>query len=452
MKRLRFFIALYAAKLVSFGIKLIAKGRGTNMPGAIALKIDPDFVSHIKGIDRGKTIFITGTNGKSTTTNLLAHVFKTAGYKTAVNLSGANLLAGVAVALLHNMGINGKLNADIVLMETDERFLPIIYKQLPSENICVLNLQKDQVQRNGEPSFIYNKVESVMNKHVTLFANHDEPNARSLGKKAGRCINFGVEINDKSFTKEDDFFSVTMPCPICSHPIEFKAYNIDNTGPFACHHCGFGNDKAAEYLASDIDFENQKFAIGENVFPFHYNTPYFLYCYIASAAIAREFGVKEEKIGEAFESFVNVKGRTREGSHGGRTFKFLKMKQENPETLQSTINYISDDENSKIFVCRLDEWLDFYPPFTNIFYLYDCDFRGLLKSNVHRCYCIAKVVRNDIKLRLLYDGFKSESVKTMSDGDYEAIARELAGEECDNIYISEEIPKLKAVEKYMEDM
>lgn len=212
MRRIRFFIALYIAKVLSFGIKLIAKDRGTNLPGVVALKVDPQFVSHIKGLDMKRTIFITGTNGKSTTTNLLAHVFKTAGYKIATNLSGANLLTGVAVALIQNVGLNGKLDADIVLLETDERYLPIIHRQLPAENICVLNLQKDQAQRNGEPGFIYNKVMSVINDDITLFVNNDEPNSRSLGRKTKKCINFGVEKNDKSFDKKDDFF--LLPCHV----------------------------------------------------------------------------------------------------------------------------------------------------------------------------------------------------------------------------------------------
>ena len=148
---MRFRFALIAAKLAAFAINIVAKGRGTNLPGRIALKFDPDFIRHIKGLDPAKTIFVTGTNGKSTTTNLMAHVFKRAGLKVAVNLEGANLIGGVIVSLLKNCSLSGRLNADVVLMETDERFLPIIHKQLPAKNLCVTNIQKDQVQRNGEP-------------------------------------------------------------------------------------------------------------------------------------------------------------------------------------------------------------------------------------------------------------------------------------------------------------
>ena len=133
--KLKFFAALYIAKLAAWGIKIVARGRGTNLPGRIALKIDPDFISHIDGLRPEKTIFVTGTNGKSTTTNIMAHVFEKAGMKVAVNLEGANLIGGVIVSLLKSCGLNGKLEADVVIMETDERFLPIIHKT-PVRNKC----------------------------------------------------------------------------------------------------------------------------------------------------------------------------------------------------------------------------------------------------------------------------------------------------------------------------
>lgn len=101
-----------------------------------------------------------------------------------------NLLAGVAVTLLHNAGLNGRLKADLLLLETDERFLPIIHAQLPAHHLCITNVQKDQVQRNGEPDIIWRKLASVIDSQTTVYVNNDEPNARSLGQLAGRCVGF----------------------------------------------------------------------------------------------------------------------------------------------------------------------------------------------------------------------------------------------------------------------
>ncbi|MGN0702652.1 MAG: MurT ligase domain-containing protein [Lentihominibacter sp.] len=445
--KFKFFAALYIAKLAAWGIKIVARGRGTNLPGRIALKIDPDFISHIDGLKPEKTIFVTGTNGKSTTTNIMAHVFEKSGMKVAVNLEGANLIGGVIVSLLKSCGLNGKLDADVVIMETDERFLPIIHKQLPAKHLCVTNIQKDQVQRNGEPEIIRRKIASVLGPDMTLYANGNEPNALSLGKLAGKCVRYGVDRNSSSFDKQDDFFSVTMPCPECHEPIVFDAYNIDNIGPFRCPVCGFGTG-IIEYLAEDIDFENRKFKVDGASYDFKYSTPYFLYCYVAALAVAAEFGVPQEDISAAFSDFTLQGGRMETIHVGGKNVKYLRMKQENPETVQSALNVIADDTTDKVFMLGLDELVDFEPHYTNTFYTYDCDFRRLVNSGVSKCICFSGTVAYDAALRMFYDGFDPDKLVVLPTNDDAAIVEELKRCECDNVYLITWLHKFESLAEY----
>ncbi|MCQ2545744.1 MAG: MurT ligase domain-containing protein [Clostridia bacterium] len=444
---MKFKLALLISKLAAWGINLVAKGRGTNLPGKIALKLDPEFISHIKGLDPDKTIFVTGTNGKSTTTNLMAHVFNKSGLKVAANLEGANLIGGVIVSLLKNIGLSGELNADIVLMETDERFLPIIHKQLPARHLCVTNVQKDQVQRNGEPEIIWRKIASVVDENMTMYVNGDEPNALSLGLRAGKCVKYGVDRNSSSFDKQGDFFSVTMPCPVCHEPIEFAAYNIDNIGPFKCSVCGFGGG-LNDFQATDIDFDARTFKVAGTKYDFKYSTPYFLYCYVAALAVARSFGVSEEKISEAFSDFALQGGRMETIKAGGKDIKYLRMKQENPETVQSALNVIADDTTRKVFLLGLDELVDFDPHYTNTFYTFDCDFRRLVNSGVEKCICFSGTVAYDAGLRMLYDGFDEEKLVILPTNDDEAIFSELAKCECDNVYLITWLHKFESLAEY----
>lgn len=448
MKKLRFYAALYISKVLAKGIDIVAKGRGTNLPGEIALKICPDFISHIGNIDPEKTIFVTGTNGKSTTTNLIAHVFDKAGIKLAVNLAGANLLAGVVVTLMKNAGLNGKLKADAILLETDERFLPIIHKKLPAKHICITNVQKDQVQRNGEPNIIWKKIASVISDDVTVYVNGNEPNAKSLGRLTSKCITYGVDKNTASFDKNDDFFAVTMPCPVCHGALEFETYNIDNVGHFSCRECGFEGKSEAVYQAKAVDFEKKTFVSGGKEYDFKYNTPFFLYCYIAALAVASEFGIDRDVTEEAFGDFVNIGGRMEDVRAGGKTIRYLRMKQENPETVQSALNVIAEDKSEKLFILGLDELTDFEPHYTNTFYSYDCDFRKLIDSNLSHCICFSGTVAYDAALRLIYDGLDESKLTVLPTNDDETIVKEMQKHDCENVYMVTWLKKFMSIADY----
>ena len=105
MKKLRFLIALWVGKFLAFLTKLVSKERGTNIPGAYANKIQKEFIKGFTGINYDKIIFITGTNGKSTTNNIIVHTLKTAGKTVTTNLEGANLIGGIATALIKNSSL-----------------------------------------------------------------------------------------------------------------------------------------------------------------------------------------------------------------------------------------------------------------------------------------------------------------------------------------------------------
>ena len=190
---MKFYMALWFAKIINLGISLIDKKRGTNLPGEKALTIDPLFVHHFKEIDFSKVIFITGTNGKSTTTNLITHILRENGLKVVSNLEGANLLAGIGTILAKNASLSGKIKTDYFIIETDERYLPLIYEQFPARNMLITNLQKDQVQRNGDPDFIYRKIKEAIDPAMRLILNNEEPRSRSFEQFVGESVYYSSE-------------------------------------------------------------------------------------------------------------------------------------------------------------------------------------------------------------------------------------------------------------------
>ena len=113
---MRFLLTLWICKFIAFTVNLVDKKRGSNYSGKIAIKLMPDFVAHFKKIDYDKVYFISGTNGKSTTTNLLNHTLLSAGKTVACNTEGANMMGGVATTLIKNSTLGGKLNKEYLVL------------------------------------------------------------------------------------------------------------------------------------------------------------------------------------------------------------------------------------------------------------------------------------------------------------------------------------------------
>ena len=440
MRELRFYGALWIAKAVAFLINVVAKGRGTNLPGAVALKIDPQFLRHVRGINPEKTVFLTGTNGKSTTTKLLNQILTGAGYRVVSNLGGANMTAGVAVPLLNSCSLTGKLKCDYVVMETDERYVSRIRKQIPAKYLSVTNVQKDQVQRNGEPSFIRDAIRDAIGEDMTVFVNRDEPNALSLVSAGGQnAILYGVAPHQRSFTKADDFFAVTMPCPVCHEGLDFQQYNLDNVGQFACPACGFGSHMDAKYVTEEVSFEEKWFCLNGTRYPFGQPLPEFLYSYTQAVAIALELGVAEADICKAL-SGENSEIRQPTHKLADHEVKYFRIKQENSETFQSALNSISADSQPKVMILGLDEYIDFHPPYINGCYLFDCSLEALRKSGVERCITTSPALGQCGALRFVYDGFDPASIQVLPDSREATLAQALDGEKTENIYLIEEIP------------
>ena len=441
---MRFYLALYIAKFILKMLHIFAKGRGTFFPGKIALKIDPKFIAHIKGIDPSKAVFVTGTNGKSTTVNLVNHILTHSGLKVSSNLKGANMVTGVATALLEDTTLGGRLTTDMIAMEVDERFISLVREQLPAKYVGITNVQKDQAQRNGEPSYIMERLKKIMDPGLTLFVNKNEPNSYSLKDLAGKAISYGVAENSRSYHKADDFFTVSMPCPCCHNPLSFGSYNIENIGQFSCPSCGFGSEDKIDYLVEAADFDGKTFTVDGTEYAFNFNTEYFLYCYILAIGITSELGLSKGDISAALTEFKDIRGRLETKKIAGRTLHYIKMKQENSETTQSSLNLIAQDKEDKIFMIGYDEYLDFYPPLIISFYPFDYDPRGILRSGVKEWVCMSTTLGRSTALRFLYDGFDEDKMMILPDSNEKTIEnalKSIPGK--DPVYLVEEIPYYK---------
>lgn len=182
---MRFYLALYFSKFAYFFIKSFNLGAGFTWPGHIALKIYPDILSSKKIRFKKGVIFVTGTNGKTTTSKIISHVLEKNKYKVLNNTSGANLENGVVSSILLKMNLFGKTNCDFGVFEIDEMNLSIVMSKLKPNYLILLNLSRDQLDRYGETDYIFSSWERALSDvpdFVNIVLYKDEPKFNTLAR------------------------------------------------------------------------------------------------------------------------------------------------------------------------------------------------------------------------------------------------------------------------------
>ena len=442
-----FLLSLWISKLIAFAVNLVDKKRGTSYSGKIAIKLMPQFVAQFKGIDYNKVFFISGTNGKSTTTNLLYHTLMSAGKSVACNTEGANMMSGVATTLIKNSTLLGKFTKEYLVLEIDERSFPAIRKVLPGKNLGLTNLQKDQVQRNGDPDFIFRKIRGAITPDMTLFLNNEEPRSRALEDCADKRVLFSVEKNENSYTR-DDFYTVTLPCPKCAHPIAYDYYNLANIGHFHCTKCQYTSQMQPDVLIRDLDFERKSFVCDGVRWNVPYTNPFYIYNFAMCIAICRIIGLTDSEIQNGFVSFTNPASHESTITYKGKEIHYLRGKQENPEALQSQLDIIAADKRKKAVFVGMYQITDFYPHYGGSFYFFDCDFAPVVNSNVEHYVAFSQTVSGDIAARMILAGADPECVTVCDSNDPKQIFKKLDEIQTDVIYVLTNTYHAKEIKAY----
>lgn len=444
---MQFLLTLWICKFIAFAVNLIDKKRGSNYSGKIAIKLMPDFVSHFKNINYENVYFISGTNGKSTTTNLINHTLLSAGKTVACNTEGANMMGGVATTLIKNSTLSGALNKEYLILEIDERSFPAIHKVLPGHNLGLTNLQKDQVQRNGDPDFILRKFRNAITPNMTLYLNNEEPRSHSLEDIAGNTVYFSVANNSKTYTS-NDFFTVTLPCPKCGHPIVYQNYNLENIGTFHCTKCSYASKESPNYLIYDVDFNQNSFVCNGKIWTVPYNNPFYIYNFAMCIAICHNIGLTNSEIQDGFSSFQNRASHADIISYKGKEIHYLRGKQENPEALQSQLDIIAEDKRNKAVFVGMYPVTDFYPHYSGCFYFFDCNFKSVVESNVEHYVAFSSTVANDLALRMIYAGAPEDSVTVYDSNDPDVIFSKITEISADVIYILTNTTHAPEIKRY----
>ena len=187
-------------RLLGQGVRAATKlrGGGSAFPGLVMEKLHPDFVAEELAKLPYGVVVVSGTNGKTTTTKMAVQLLEAQGLK----------VRGVAAALLGEMTLGGKLDADIAVLELDEAHAVHFVKAVKPDYALLLNVLRDQLDRFGEIDTTRRMLATVASATTgTVVLNREDPRIRSLAENVQPGVTvkyYGLDESLRSYFPSDD--------------------------------------------------------------------------------------------------------------------------------------------------------------------------------------------------------------------------------------------------------
>ena len=386
--------------LISKFIILVGKifKRGTSLPGMIALKLDKNIINKLTLPEN--IIIVTGSNGKTSTTEMIANTLRSEGKNVIYNEAGSNQTEGVTTTLLKYCNLKGEVKVDAIVLESDERYTRNTTKYIKPKYMIVTNLYRDQMTRNGHPEVIYDIIKESISDNVHLILNTDDPLSSLYGYKRDNVTYVGIEKNDLSKDKNDSIYLDTKYCPNCKSLLKYNYYHFNHVGSYECSKCGHKRFDP-QYKVTNTDLEtgiitiNDKYSIKMNL-----NSIYNAYNLLFAFAVCSLMGIDESKIKEHLDNYIIKNDRVQSFKISNNDVMLLTSKHENSISYNQSLTFIKNQNKECAVVIIVDAISRKY--FTSeTSWLWDIDFELLNSPNVKKVIVAGKY-KYDVLVRLKY--------------------------------------------------
>ena len=410
---LRFLLALIAGKLAVVGCKVLGKVMhrgGTNLPGEIALRICPDF---LKYVDKpARIVTVTGTNGKTTTNNMIVDVLEKSGHKVLSNREGGNIASGIATCLMKGVSLANRSRYPLAVLEVDERSSLRIYPYVkPDYTICT-NLFRDSCMRNAHPHFIFDFIDKALPDSTTLFLNADDIISSRL-KKDNPRIYYAIDRLPEDRTEEFNLANDMRICPNCQETLKYEYVRYNQIGKVYCPRCGL-KSPAPDFHVTKIDYDSRQISVAheetEETYPMVSDSIFNIYNELTVVAFLRSFGIARDEIAKALADTNIVDSRYRSEEVNGIRVISTMAKGWIAPAVSVVFDYVRNLPNRKEIVLMIEDTDYNITSSENLTYMYDTDFEFLNDPLIENIVVVGVRTR-DFLLRMLLAGIDRDRIQ-----------------------------------------
>ena len=382
------------------------RGGGTTIPGKVLWKLDPGSVDALAArLPQGVVVF-SATNGKTTTTAMAAEILGE-GRKLAWNRAGANLMSGIASALV----AGGR--ADLGLFEVDEGALPEALARTNPRVLALGNLFRDQLDRYGELELVAERWRDAvagLPSGTTLVVNADDAVVADLADGRAEAVRFGLD-DPRQARPRLQHAADSKYCLRCGALYEFAAAYVGHLGDYRCPQCGHRRPEL-DVAAREIELRGllaSRFRLAtpvgnaeiELALPGLYN----VYNATAAAALSMAVGASLEDVRSGLARFGAAFGRFERIASRGKSIVLLLVK--NPAGANEVVRTLETGVPPVLVVALNDAIADGQ----DVSWIWDVDFEPLLE---HVGHVIATGERAaELGLRMTYGGLPPERLEVI---------------------------------------
>ena len=438
-KTFRFYTAMFLAKCANKTLKLLRRN-ASYFPGNLALKICPNFLEQI---DKPEIIIgVTGTNGKTTVSNMINDILEDNGYKVINNRYGSNMNTGIAASFVDNNTILGKNKNDIAVFEMDERSTIHIFKYITPTYLICNNISRDSLKRNAHTAFIAGIIDKAIPEDTTVITNGDDPICVNLASK-NKKIYYGIDRLDTDTDKCENIVRDMVLCPKCGTKLEYEYYRYHHVGKMHCPNCDFKTPNK-DYEITNIDFNNKEVLVKDNSKKSEYKYKMVadgiinIYNMLSAITALKQIGISDEKINESLKKTKIVDTRFMVNEAGEKKIVLHLAKGQNPIACSRAFDYVRKQPENKTIIMLLD---DLHEKNEVITWFYDADYEFLNGENVEQIIVSGRRAKDTV-VRLLMAGVPKE--KIFSDRyEAESVRKYFNPRNIDSVYILYDLYSIK---------